>query len=111
MLSQKGSALQGLRWSECVPTTARSTLNIFHGSDGQDSWSLQVHGLLPLGLVFDDFGGLGPILQQLHSAGQGERAKFLRPRKPGWLNGRSEISLSRQLLHVGVLATSRSQCS
>ena len=63
-------------------SVAKTEVVVFHGADIEGSWSL--HGLaLPrsssfkyLGLVFHESGGLGPMLRQLHSAGQGARAKL-----------------------------------
>lgn len=54
---------------------------VFHGAGIQGSWSLQGFALPQslsfklLGLVFHEMAGLGPMLRQLHSAGQSARAK------------------------------------
>ena len=61
---------------------AKTEVVVFHGAGIEGSWSL--HGFaLPrssafgyLGLVFHESGGLGPMLRQLYSAGQGARARF-----------------------------------
>ena len=61
-------------------SVAKTEVVVFHGAGIGGRWSL--HGLILsssfkyLGLVFHELGGLGPMLRQLHSAGQGARAKL-----------------------------------
>ena len=68
--------------SGLVISVAKTEVVVFHGSGVQGSWFLHGNALPQsqsfkyLGLVFHESGELGPMLRQLHSAGQGARAQL-----------------------------------
>ena len=68
--------------SGLVISVAKKEVVVFHGSGVQGSWSLPGNPLpwswsfKYLGLVFHESWELGPMLRQLHSAGQGAKAKL-----------------------------------
>ena len=90
LLSDSSAGLQRLidgmhqfcSMSGVVISVAKTEVVVSHKSGVQGSWSLQGNPLPRcqsfkyLGLVFHEPGELGPMLRQLHSAGQGAKAEL-----------------------------------